>query len=198
MTSQLVSELVAAGPVGRADLHRAQLQQHFAQAISEIITPFMRSQPENHLDHLVQIIRLAIDIDKKVSEALPRFSWVFSPNIIEGRFDFSLEQENLMMLYPGEKTAEKLPQGGKAEVYLVVVPGIWRRGEEDGSLTSFAQDTWVTPMQVSCQKPKRQRKFVTGNVHLAPGGPTNGNGNVSDTTTFADSSSPAPPSQQCY
>lgn len=159
-TNHLVSELLEAGTIPNAAQHRTQLERHFAQAISEVITPFMRSSPDGHGDALASIIHEAIELDKAASKTIPRYTWAFSPGPIESSFDFSLEQDGVMKLHPGEKTAEKLARGTRTKVYLVVTPGVMQRGGMDGELSSFEVERWVSPMEVTCVRTKRQRKFA--------------------------------------
>lgn len=85
-----------------------------------------------------------------------------------------------MKLHPGEKAAEKLAKGTKTKVFLVVTPGVTSRGLEPGPPESFEEENWYMPMEVSCVKPKPQRKFPKANGKLAPNGHVNGNG--SETT----------------
>lgn len=159
-TTEMVLELLESGTVAHADNHRAHLEQHLAEAISEVVEPFMRSSQDGHVGALAGIVSQAIDLDKEASQAMARASWAFSPGPIEAPFDFSLEQEGVMRLHPGEKTAEKLPAGTRARVYLVVAPGMTSRGQDDGSLESFqAGEVWLAPMEVTCVRPRRQRKF---------------------------------------
>lgn len=108
-------------------------------------------------------------------------SWFFSPSPIESPFDFNLEPEKVMRLQPGEKAAEKQPEGTRSRVILVVTPGLSERGDEDGSLTSFEQEKWVVPMEVTCVIPRRQTTFKEVNAHLAPPG-VQPNGDTSEAT----------------
>lgn len=156
-TTRLVLELLEAGNIAHAEQHRTQLEQHFAQAISDVITPFMRSSPDGHGDALVKIIHEAVEFDRMLSQIVPRFTWTFSPGPIESPFDFSLEQENIMKLHTGEKAGKKLAKGTRTRVYLVVAPGLTNRGTDDGSPTSFEAESWLSPMEVTCVKPKRQK-----------------------------------------
>lgn len=161
-TSYLVLGLLESGAVAHAEQHRAQLERHFAQAISDIITPFMRSSPDGHGDALASIVHEAIELDKEVSKMIPRYTytWAVSAGPIETPFDFSLDQDGVMKLHAGEKTAEKLAKETKTKVYLVVTPGVTERGGPDGEPSSFQVERWVFPMEVTCVKPKRQRKFA--------------------------------------
>lgn len=180
-TTTLVLQLLDAGTVANADHHRIQLERRFAQAISEVVTPFMRSSADKHEDSLINIVHEAIDLDKEFSRWLPRITLAFTPRPVQSPFDFSLEQENVMKLHPGEKAAEKLPKGTKTKIFLVVTPGVTRCGLEDGPPESFGEELWYMPMEVSCVKPKPQRKFPKINGNLAPKVPRNGN-STSETT----------------
>lgn len=179
-TTTLVLQLLDAGTVANAGHHRIQLERHFAQAISEVVTPFMRSNANGHEDALIKIVHEAIEFDREISRWLPRITLTFSPGPIQSPFDFSLEQENVMRLHPGEKAAEKLARGTKIKIFLVVTPGVTTRGLEEGPPESFEEENWYMPMEVTCVKPRRQRKFPKINGKLAPNGLGNGNG--SETT----------------
>ncbi|KAG6354467.1 hypothetical protein INS49_004484 [Diaporthe citri] len=156
-TTKLVLGLLEAGTVAHAEQHRTQLERHFAQQMSEVITPFMRSSPDGHEDALVEIIHEAVEFDKVLSQIVPRFTWVFSPGPIESPFDFSLEQEGIMKLHAGEEASKKLARGTRTRVYLVVAPGLTSRGADDGSPRTLEAENWLSPMEVTCVKPKRQR-----------------------------------------
>lgn len=155
-TASLALDILGAGTVAHAEQHRVHLERHFATAISEVITPFMRSSPDGHGDALAGIVHQAIEFDKQLSTAFPLFTWAFSPRPIESPFDFSLEQEGVMKLHARERASEKLARGTKTKVYLVVTPGMIQRGLEDGEPSSFELDRWISPMEVTCVKPKRQ------------------------------------------
>lgn len=164
VTTKLVLELVDVGAVAHADLYRDQLERNFAQTISDVIIPFMRTGPGDHMSALIKIVHEAIELDKEISMHLPRYSWAFSPGPIELPFDFSLEQEGVMRLHPGEKAAEKLPSGTRTKVYLVIAPGVRSRGRpEDDPSTTFKEESWTIPMEVTCIKPRRQSKFTSSN-----------------------------------
>lgn len=180
-TTRLVLQLLDAGTVANADHHRIQLERHFAQAISEVVTPFMRSSTDKHKDSLINIVHEAIDLDKERSRWLSRVTLTFTPGQMQSPFDFSLEREDVMKLHPGEKAAEKLPKGTKTKIFLVVTPGVTTCGFEDGLPENFEQELWYMPMEVSCVKPKPQRKFPKINGNLAPNVPRNGN-STSETT----------------
>lgn len=178
----MVLQLLDAGTVANAGHHRVQLEQHFAQAISEVVVPFMRSSADKHEDALIKIVHDSIDLDKEFSRWLPRVTLTFTPEPMQSPFDFSLEREDVMKLHPGEKAAEKLPKGTKTKIFLVVTPGVTTCGVEDGRPESFDGERWYAPMEVSCVKPKPQRKFPKINGNLAPNVPRNGNSNTSETT----------------
>lgn len=79
--------------------------------------------------------------------------------MIESQFNFSLGQEKVMKLHLDEKTASKLARDTKAKVYLVVVPGLRQRGEDNSLTSSFDGERWVMPMEVTCVRPRPQHKF---------------------------------------
>lgn len=159
-TTKLVLEICEAGNTADADFHLLNLERHFANAASEVITPFMRASLVGHKEALIKIIHQAIELDKVISRQQPCYTWSFSPQLIESPFNFSLDQGKIMKLYSGEKTASKLDtRSTKAKVYLVVAPGLRQRGVDNSPSASFEEERWVIPITVSLVKPRRQQKF---------------------------------------
>lgn len=66
-TTKLVLEMCEAGAT-HADFHRLHLERHFANAISEVIIPFMRSSLVGHSEALIQIVNQAVELDKIISK----------------------------------------------------------------------------------------------------------------------------------
>lgn len=158
-TTKLVLENREAGSTDDAKFHIFNLERHFANAASEVITPFMRASLVGHKEALIKIIRQAIELDKVISEQQPCYTWRFSPELIEAPFNFSLDQGKSMKLHSGENTASKLDRSTRAKVYLVVAPGLRQRGTDNSPSASFVDERWVIPMTVSCMKPRRQQRF---------------------------------------
>lgn len=161
-TTKLVLEIREASNTDDADFHLLNLERHFANAASEVITPFMRASLVGHKEALIKIVHQAIELDKVISKQQPCYSWTFSPQLIESPFNFGLDQEKIMKIHLGENTASKLGSTTKAKVYLVVAPGLRQRGADNSPSASFVQERWVIPMTVSCVKPRRQHRFGTG------------------------------------
>ncbi|KAI3393655.1 hypothetical protein diail_3835 [Diaporthe ilicicola] len=91
-TADLVLDLQDTGRLIQSAQHLTQLSQHYANAISEVIAPFMRSSADGHEDRLVRVIRQAVELDREISKQLPRITWAFSAGPVESPFDFSRDQ----------------------------------------------------------------------------------------------------------
>ncbi|POS70433.1 hypothetical protein DHEL01_v211175 [Diaporthe helianthi] len=163
-TTELVLQIHHAN-TAPADLHLSKVEESYATAISKTIVTVMRSSPAGHKEELGNIIREAIALDMEMSRQLARYTWRFSNKPADKPCHFRLGRENVMTLHSEEKTISKLTgtMKKKARVHLVVAPGLTQRGQDNSPSTSFKDEYWAVPMDVTCVKPKRQENFSSPN-----------------------------------
>lgn len=162
-TTELVLQIHHAN-TAPADLHLSQLEASFATAMSDVINLFIRLSPTGHKDELKKIVHQAVALDMEISRQLPRFTWRFSNKRSGKPFHFRLGQEDVMRLHSEEKTTERLAGSAsatRARVFLVVAPGLTQRGLDNSPSTSFEGEYWAVPMEVTCVKPKSQKKSAS-------------------------------------
>jgi hypothetical protein len=159
-TTKLVLGMCEAS-AAKTDFHRLHLERHFANAISEVIVPFMRSSLVGHSEALIQIIHQAVEMDKILSKQTSGYAWAFSPDNIEAPFNFSPALEAIMKLHAGDNYPWNSPKGNsQAKVYLVVAPGLRQQGEDNSPVALSEKEAWVVSMEVTCVRPRPQRKFI--------------------------------------